>query len=140
MKNRAFRHRLGFAVAGIVAGWHRERSFRTHGLFAALAVAALLVLRPAPVWWALVLLVVALVMALELINAALEAVIDLLHPAIHAEIRDAKDMAAGAVLLMSIAALVVALALALRQRTRGGRGARARPAVVTRLAWLRTVW
>ncbi|MBC7520901.1 MAG: diacylglycerol kinase [Sandarakinorhabdus sp.] len=115
MKNRNFAQRLGFALSGLGAGWVRERSFRTHCVFAVLAVAALLVLRPAPVWWALVVLVVALVMAMELVNSAMEAVIDLLHPELHPEIKAAKDMVAGAVLLISAAALVIALALVIDQ-------------------------
>ena len=115
MKNRNFAQRLRFALSGLGAGWTRERSFRTHCVFALMAVAALLVLRPAPVWWALVIVVVALVMALELVNSAMEAVIDLLHPELHPEIKAAKDMVAGAVLLISAAALVVALALVIDQ-------------------------
>lgn len=113
MKNRRFAERLRFAISGLGAGWRRERSFRTHCIFAGLAAAALLILRPAPVWWALVAIVVALVMALELVNSAMEAVIDLLHPELHPEIKAAKDMVAGAVLLISGAALVVGLALVL---------------------------
>jgi diacylglycerol kinase (ATP) len=113
MKNRPFRERLGFALAGLKAGWQRERSFRTHVVFAALALLALLVLRPAPVWWGLVAVVVALVLALELINSAMETIIDLLHPDRHPEIKAVKDMVAGAVLTISLAALVVALALVL---------------------------
>ncbi len=116
MKNRNFRDRLGFAMAGLVAGFARERSFRTHCLIAALALVALLLLRPAPVWWALVSVVIALVLALELVNSALEAVIDLLHPDQHPAIKAAKDMAAGAVLVISIAALGVALALVIDSR------------------------
>ena len=111
LKNRPFRERVRFAAAGLVAGWQREASFRTHCVFAGAALVALLVLRPAPVWWAVVGLTVALVLALELVNAALEGVIDLLHPAHHPEIKAIKDMAAGAVLTISIAALGVALAL-----------------------------
>ncbi len=111
MKNRNFVERLGFAVAGLVAGWRRERSFRAHIVVAMLAVLALLVLQPAPVWWALVMLVVALVLALELINSAVETVIDRLHPELHEEMRIAKDMLAGAVLVVSLASLVVALML-----------------------------
>lgn len=111
MKNRNFAERLGFAWAGLTAAWRRERSFRTHIVFACLAATALIVLRPAPVWWALVAVVIALVLALELVNAAIEAMIDLLHPDLHPEIKAAKDMAAGAVLVISSAALVVALAM-----------------------------
>ena len=111
MKNRPFRERLGFALAGLKAGWQRERSFRTHVVFALLAALALVILRPAPLWWGLVAVVIALVMALELVNSAMESIIDLLHPERHPEIKAVKDMVAGAVLTISIAALVVALAL-----------------------------
>ena len=83
-------------------------------------MAALLVLRPEPVWWALVAVTIALVMALELLNAAIEGVIDLLHPGLHPEIKVIKDMVAGAVLLMSFAALAVALAMVVAsERLRG---------------------
>lgn len=111
MKNRPFRERMGFAVAGWRAAWRSEASFRAQGRMAVLALLALIVLRPAPLWWALVILVAALVMALELVNSAVEAVIDRLHPEIHPSIKIAKDMLAGAVLLMSCAALVVGLAM-----------------------------
>ena len=111
MKNRGFRERLGFAAEGLRTGWRRENSFRTQTCVAGLALAALLLLRPAPLWWALVAVTVALVLALELINSALEAVIDLLHPGIHPSVKIAKDMLAGAVLTTSIAALVVGAAM-----------------------------
>lgn len=78
---------------------------------ALLALAALLILRPAPVWWAVVAVTVALVLALEMLNSAVEAVIDLLHPGIHPEVKAAKDMLAGAVLAISVASLVVAAAM-----------------------------
>ena len=117
MKNRGFAERLAFAVAGLKAGWQRERSFRTHVVFAGLAAGALLVLRPAPVWWGLVAVVIALVLALELVNSAIEAIIDLLHPGQHPEIKAAKDMVAGAVLTISVAALVTSLAMVIDNRT-----------------------
>jgi diacylglycerol kinase len=116
MKNRPFRARIGFALAGLRVAFTRENSFRTHCLFAAAALVALLVLHPAPLWWALVAVVIALVIALELVNSALEALIDLLHPGQHPEIKVIKDMIAGAVLVASLAALVVALAMVLTNR------------------------
>lgn len=111
MKNRPFRERLGFAAEGIRTGWAREASFRSQARLAALALAALLLLRPAPIWWGLVAVTCALVLALELINSALEAVIDLLHPGIHPAVKVAKDMLAGAVLTISLAAVVVGVAM-----------------------------
>jgi len=111
MKNRRLHERVGFALAGWRAGWRREASFRAQACIAGCALAVLLLLRPAPIWWALVAVTVALVLALELLNSAVEAVIDLLHPGIHAEIKAAKDMLAGAVLLISTAAMAVGAAL-----------------------------
>lgn len=107
MKRRPLRARLGFAAAGLREAHARERSFRTHVRFSVAALAALIVLRPAPQWWALVAVVVALVLALEMLNSALEGFIDLMHPGIHPEIKVIKDMAAGAVLVISMAAVVV---------------------------------
>ncbi|MCW3849557.1 diacylglycerol kinase [Sphingomonas sp. LB-2] len=118
MKNRSFRERIGFALAGWREAFARESSFRTQSGMAGLALAALLVLRPAPVWWALVGLTCALVLALELINSAVEAVIDLLHPGIHPSIKLTKDMLAGAVLVMSCASLVVGVAMVVENAPR----------------------
>lgn len=111
MKNRSLFARIGFAVAGWRTAWTRERSFRTQVWLAVFALLALILLRPAPVWWAIVAVTCALVLALELINSAVEGLIDLLHPEIHPEIKAIKDMLAGAVLAISCAALAVAAAL-----------------------------
>lgn len=111
MKNRPFHERLGFAMAGLRTGWLKERSFRTQSLAALAASASLILLRPSALWWALVAVVTAMVLALELLNSAIEGVIDLLHPGLHPEIKAIKDMIAGAVLIVSSAALVVAVAL-----------------------------
>jgi len=113
VKNRPLHQRLGFAVAGLRAGWLRESSFRTQAVAALAALTLLVLLRPPPVWWALVAIVAAMVLALELLNSAIEGVIDLLHPGLHPEIKAIKDMIAGAVLIVSIAALAVAAALAI---------------------------
>ncbi|QNA83596.1 diacylglycerol kinase [Sphingomonas sp. So64.6b] len=115
MKNRSLGERIGFALAGWRAAWRRERSFRTQAIAALLALVALLILWPAPIWWAIVALTCALVLALELINSALEAVIDMIHPGLHPEIKAAKDMLAGAVLAISVAALVVAAAMIIQR-------------------------
>jgi diacylglycerol kinase (ATP) len=71
-------------------------------------VVALVWLRPAPVWWALVLLTNALVLAAELFNTAVEVLADHLHPEQHPRIKLMKDCAAGAVLTASVGALCVA--------------------------------
>lgn len=113
MKNKPFHKRLGFALTGIAEGWRNERSFRTHVVSALAALTGLVILRPKPVWWAIVILTVAMVLAAELINGAFEGLIDHLHPEIHPRIRVVKDMAAGAVLIVAVASLLIAISLAI---------------------------
>ncbi len=107
MKNARFLTRLRFALAGIATVWRRERSFRTQAWLGAGALAVVILLRPAPIWIAALVISAALVLTLEMINSALEYLLDHLHPEHHPAIGAAKDAAAGAVLLASIAALVV---------------------------------
>ena len=107
MKNRPFRQRLGFALAGLRIVWARERSFRSQCALAVVAAAVTAALRPGWLWGAVIALSIALVLLLEMVNAAIEYVIDRLHPDRHDEIMFAKDAAAGAVLLASFASLVV---------------------------------
>jgi undecaprenol kinase len=106
-KNHGFRARLGYAFAGIRIVRRREKSFRTQLTCAAAAAGAVAWLRPGWLWCALLLLAAMLVLALEMINAALEYLMDELHPHHSREIGHAKDAAAGAVLLASIAAAAI---------------------------------
>lgn len=115
MKNRPFGSRLGFAWAGLRAAWRQEKSFRTQGWFALAALLLLLLLRPAPLWWALIGVMVALVLAAELVNTALEHLADHLHPEQHPKIKLVKDCAAAAVLLLSLASLWLVAMMLLEQ-------------------------
>jgi diacylglycerol kinase (ATP) len=112
-KNRAFRERLGFALAGIAAVARRERSFRTQIALGAGAILLFASVRPGAIWWALLALSIGLVLALECANAALEYALDRIHPEHHPEIGRAKDAAAGAVLIASLASASVAAAMLL---------------------------
>jgi diacylglycerol kinase (ATP) len=94
-----------------VHGLRNERSLRTQ-IIASIGVAlALLILRPSPLWWALVIVCSTAVIAAELFNTAIERLADHLHPQLHPEIRIVKDCAAAAVLCSSVGALGVAIAL-----------------------------
>ena len=105
MKNSTLLERFGFSWAGIVSAWRNEHSFRLQLATAAALLLVLAWLQPPTVWWVLCMVMVFLVLAAELFNTALESLIDHLHPEVHPAIKTAKDCAAGAVLLVSIAAL-----------------------------------
>lgn len=107
MKNRPFHQRLNFALDGIRAAWKGEASFRIQAFCVVVLIGGLAWLRPAPLWWAILLTVTGLVLAAELINTALERVIDHLHPEQHPMMKVAKDCAAGAVLVAALTAIAV---------------------------------
>ena len=113
MKNRPFHHRVGFAVAGIVAALRTEHSFRTQMLAAIAAIGVLAWLQPAPLWWAIIALTIAAVLAAELFNTAVEHLADHLHPDKHPRIKAVKDCAAAAVFIVSVGAVCVAAAFVL---------------------------
>jgi diacylglycerol kinase (ATP) len=115
MKNLPFARRFAFALAGWRHAWRSEHSFRTQVGFAVAALIALLVLRPEAHWWALVTLSIVAVLAAELFNTAVEQLADHLHADRHPAIQVVKDCAAGAVLIASVGALCVALALAVHE-------------------------
>ena len=91
-------HALGFALAGLRAGW-KETAFRQEAM-------AALVLLPLSLWlgrtWvetAVLAGSVLLVMIVELLNTGIESVIDRIGPEWHELSKRAKDMASAAVLL-----------------------------------------
>jgi len=106
MKHQPFAARLGFALNGIRAAAH-EPSFRLQLILGLAGTAVLAVVRPPAVWAALFVLSASAVLALELLNSALEHLADRLHPERHPAIQTAKDCAAGAVLIASLAALII---------------------------------
>jgi len=111
-KNQPFRVRLSYALTGLRFALAAENSLRLQGLAFVAVLVVLLVLRPAPLWWALLLLASTAVLTAELFNTALEHLVDHLHPEIHPRIRVVKDCAAGAVLIASIGAVAVGIAFA----------------------------
>ncbi|HEX5356636.1 MAG TPA: diacylglycerol kinase [Aquabacterium sp.] len=110
MKGHRFIDRLGFAWAGLCAAWRLEKSIKTHSMAAAGVVVLLMTARAPAIWWAIMALTIALVVATELLNTAIEALADHLHPQQHEAIKLTKDVAAGAVLVASLLALVVGVA------------------------------
>lgn len=59
--------------------------------------------------WVAVVVVIGAVLAAEAVNSSIEALADLVSPEYNEAIKRTKDLAAGAVLLMAIAAAIVGL-------------------------------
>ncbi|HFH9926381.1 TPA: diacylglycerol kinase family protein [Streptococcus suis] len=109
-KNRELISSLDFAVSGLITTFKEERNMRKHAVSAILVILAGLVFQVSVTEWLFLLLSISLVIAFEIVNSAIENVVDLAsdyHFSMLA--KNAKDMAAGAVLFVSGFALLTGL-------------------------------
>jgi undecaprenol kinase len=106
---RRFSRSLGFAWKGISTLAHEEQSFRLQLLAAVVLTVLIFVFRLSRSETALLVVVAAFTLVLELLNGAVERLVDLFKPRIHAYAEQIKDMMAGAVLVSSIGALIVGI-------------------------------
>lgn len=105
-RHPGFFESFGYALQGIGAILRRERNFKVMLAMGALAVIAGFVLRIDATSWVLVILMIGAVLAGEMINTAIEAVVDLASPQIHPLAKLAKDVSAGAMLVLSVAVAI----------------------------------
>lgn len=59
--------------------------------------------------WCILLICIGLVIALEMMNSAIEGIVDLISPEYNEKAGRIKDMAAGAVLIVSIISLIIGI-------------------------------
>ncbi len=104
-----FQNSFRAALHGIVLVYREERSFRIQ-VAVAVSVAGLMAILPLKSWEYIILtLCVGLVLVLEILNTIFERLSDMVKPRLHSYVGVIKDLMAGAVLIMSVAAAVVGL-------------------------------
>lgn len=106
-KARRWRDKFREAFRGVKLGIRGHSSFFVHFFFAALAVAAALVLGCELLEWCLVVGCIGLVLTAELFNSAIETLFHGLDAEAKARIRGCLDIAAGAVLFAGLTAAVI---------------------------------
>lgn len=105
-KNRSFLAGLLHALDGVKEGYRSERSMRIHCAAAALVLLLGLLLGLSAWEWIVCVILIGLVIASELLNTALEHIVDILMPELNPRAKRVKDTAAGAVLVVSLAAAI----------------------------------
>jgi len=108
MKPKNWVQRANVAIEGIIYAVKTQRHMRYH-LFAALAALILgLVLNISRSELILLCMAIVLVLATEMLNTAIETMVDMISEEFHPKAKQAKDVAAGVVLIASIGALTLA--------------------------------
>ncbi len=106
---RRFFRSLRFAWNGIATLAREEQSFRIQLMAAALLAVLIAVFRLSRGETALLVVVAAFTLVLELLNGAVERLVDLFKPRMHAYAEQIKDMMAAAVLVSSVGAAIVGI-------------------------------
>ena len=109
MRQPSFWRSVSHAWAGLVYTFHTQRNARWHTIAALAAIALATWLHLDLTRWAILILTIGAVCAGETINTTVEALVDLLSPEWHERAKVAKDVSAGAVLLLAITAIAVGL-------------------------------
>lgn len=102
---RAFR----FAWAGIRNLWQKEKNTRVYLFFTAAVIIAGIFFRLSIAEWCILCMTIAAVWCAEALNAAVERNVDLVTTEKKPLAKEAKDLAAGAVLILAAASVVIGL-------------------------------
>lgn len=100
---------FGYAISGIFMAFRMNLNLKIHFLIAILVIIAGFLFNLSHLEFVLVLVLIALVFSAEMINSALEEVVNLLIQEHSIEAKIAKDVSAGMVLVVSIAAFICGL-------------------------------
>lgn len=107
-----FKHQLvsfSYAIEGIIYSFKKGTHFKIHTAAAIIVTILGFVYSISAFEWLAVILISSAIIAAEAINTAIEETGDVLHPEHHPRIKLAKHCAAGGVLILSIAAVIIGL-------------------------------
>lgn len=107
-KSGRLKESFRWAVCGLVDAWQKERNMKIHSVATFLVLVLGLWLHLERLEWLFILSAVFLVVTMEMLNTSLERVVDLFTREYHPLAGAAKNAAAGAALLASLYALLVA--------------------------------
>lgn len=108
---KQFIRSFGFAIDGVFQMLKSERNFKIQLLALTSVVVAGFCFQITSTEWLVVLVISALVLTLEMVNSAIEKLCDLYSIEPNSKIKIIKDIAAGAVLIASIFAVIIAVVI-----------------------------
>jgi diacylglycerol kinase len=101
--------RFSFAFNGLLLLIKKDKNFRLHLLLFIILVAFSIFFEISKTEWLIVLICSSLVFAFEAINSCLENICNIITLEYNEKIKQIKDVAAGAVLILSVFSCIVAL-------------------------------
>ena len=109
VKSKKIVNSFKYAAEGILKSFKTERNMKIHFLIMILVIILGIVLKIDKHEWIICVLCFAIVIGGELFNTAIETIVDMVMPYKNEKAKIAKDVAAGAVLVLAIGAAVCGL-------------------------------
>ena len=109
--SRSWKGKFQDAFRGLAVAGRGQGSFAVHGIMAALVVVCGFFFGVTRLEWCLLILCITLVLSLEVMNSSLESVAKAVDVRFNPQLGRALDMASGAVLVASLGAAIVGLAI-----------------------------
>lgn len=108
-KTKKLLNSFKYAFQGIITSFKTERNMKIHVIIMILVIIAGILLKISNVEWFTCIILFTLVISAELFNTAIETVVDMITTEKNEKAKIAKDVSAGAVLILAIGSAIVGL-------------------------------
>ena len=99
------------AIQGIIYTFKYERNMKIHIFIMILVIIAGIILKINKSEWIICIILFAIVIGSELFNTSIETIVDMVMPEKNEKAKIAKDVSAGAVLVVAIGAAIIGLVI-----------------------------
>ena len=109
IKSKNILYSFKYAFEGIKSSIETERNMKIHITIAILVIIFGFLLKISKIEWFICIILISAVISAELFNTVLEVIVDMIMPEKNDNAKRAKDIAAGAVLVMAIGSAIIGL-------------------------------
>ena len=109
MKKKKILNSFKYAIQGIVTSLKTEKNMKIHLAIMVLVIVAGIFFNITKLEWIICIILFSIVLAGELFNTAVETIVDIIMPKKNEKAKIAKDVSAGAVLVLAIGAAIIGL-------------------------------
>ena len=107
MRFKRFLNSIKYSVDGLVNAYQNEQSLWLHAMCTIIIVILGFALQISFIQWAIIVIALVIVLAVELLNTAIEATVDLVTKEIHPLAKVAKDCGSAAAFVSSIMVFII---------------------------------
>ena len=110
-KMKKIKNSFKYAIEGICTSFKTERNMKIYIFIMILVIIAGIILKIDKLEWIICITLFAIVIAGELFNTSIETIVDMVMPEKNEKAKIAKDVSAGAVLVVAIGAAIIGLVI-----------------------------